>query len=220
MSDIITFNPNGHKYINQNGLEYISVTTLLGNEFPFNAREIANKVRTISGSKYNGMSVNKILDMWDASSVHGNVVHDMIEQYIKYNIVPSDPLLVPLFNKFCKLRFTGKLLSETLIWDEEYHIAGLCDIIEVFHNKIFLYDIKTSANISDNKFAKYSMQLELYRRMIEKQFNKPTTSIAIIWFADYVNKRDKAKMKLFQPLQLNNIVDELLEKRKKEIICQ
>lgn len=216
---MITFEPKEHKYTNENNEEYVSVTTLLQKEFPFNAKEIANKVSTISSSRYHGMSEARILRMWDDSSVHGTVVHEAVEEYIKEDIYPSDPQLIPLIEQFKKLSFRGDLLSEILVWDDELKIAGTADILEIFPDHINLFDIKTSNKLSEDKHMKFSLQLEMYRRMIEDNFKKPTRSIAILWFENYVMQRSKTKMKLIQPLQLNDVVDEILEKRRKEIIC-
>lgn len=214
---MITFKPKSHTYWDENGNEYISVTTLLTKEFPFDKEGIADKVSKISSSRYHGMTQNRILKMWNDSSEHGNVVHEAVEEYIKDDIWPSDLILVPLIKQFSRLNFQGTLLSEVLLWDEKYRIAGIADILEVFDDRINLYDIKTSHRIDDNKLAKFSMQLELYRRMVEKKFNKPTESVAILWFEDYVIKRSDTKLKKITPLQLKDVVDEILEKRLLEI---
>ena len=217
MNDVITFEPVEHKYTNQHGEEYISVTTLIGKEMPFDSKAIAEKVRKIGSSRYHNMTTERILALWDASADHGTVVHDMVEQYIKEDIVPSDPSLVPLLDQFKKLNFRGDLLSEVLVWSEKYKVAGLVDILEVFDDKIFLYDIKTSNRIGDDKYMKFSMQLEMYRRFIEESFNKPTSTIAILWYQDYVLKRSKTKLKMLQTLHVEDSVDDILEKRLKEI---
>jgi len=218
--DIITFEPKAHQYFNQNGEEYISVTTLLGREFPFDTKRVANKVRKIPSSKYHGMSEERILRLWEDSSEHGNVVHEAVEEYIKEDIIPSDPSLVPLIDQFKKLNFDGDLLSEVLVWDEDYRLAGTADILEIFDDHIYLFDIKTSNRITDNKLMKFSLQLELYRRMIEKRFGKEARLGAILYFEDYVVKRSKTKLKVISPLHLSDVVDEILEKRKREITCQ
>ena len=216
---IITFEPIEHKYTNQYNEEYISVTTLLGKEFPFNDVEIAERVRHFRGSRYYGMSVKRILRLWEDSSKHGNVVHNMIEDYIKDDVVPSDKSLMPLLDQYKRINFRGEILSETLLWDDEYKIAGMVDILEVLDDCIYIYDIKTSIKVSDSKLTKFSLQLELYKRMAEKQFNKEARLGYILHFADYVTKRSNTKLKLIGPLHLGDIMDEILEKRKKEISC-
>ena len=104
-----------------------------------------------------------------------------------------------------------------MLWDDEYQIAGLADILEVFDDRIYLIDIKTSHKIGDDKLGKYSIQLELYRRMIEKQFKRKAISAAILHFDDYVLKRSKTKLRVIEPMQLGDIADEILEKRRLEI---
>lgn len=213
----ITFEPIEHKYTNPDGEEFISVTTLLGREFSFDAPAIAEKVRKIKSSDYHTMTVERILKQWDDSGDHGTVVHEMIEDYIKDDIYTSDESLVPLLEQFKKLNFRGELLSEVLLWDEDYKIAGTADILEDMGKYIYLWDIKTSNKISDDKLMKFSMQLEIYKRLIEKRFNKKVIIGGIIWFDNYVKKRRNTKLKVFRTLNVEDSVDDILEKRKKEI---
>jgi len=213
----VTFYPENHQYFDENMIEYKSITTLLGEQKPFNSIEIAEKVSKISSSRYFGMSVDRILEFWDNSAELGTVVHEAIEEYINDSIWPSDETLTPLVEQFSKLRFRGELLSETLVWDESTRLAGTVDIMEVLQDRIMLYDIKTSRAINEDKLGTYSLQLELYRRLVEKQFNKPTQVVAIIWFENFVMKRSKTKMKIVQPLHLPDVVDDILAKRKLEI---
>lgn len=219
MNSVITFEPVEHKYTNQHGDEYISVTTLIGKEMPFDSKAIAEKVSKIGSSRYHNMTTERILELWDASAEHGTVVHDMVEQYIKDDIVPSDPSLVPLLDQFKKLNFRGELLSEVLLWSDEHRIAGLADILEVFDDHIYLWDIKTSNRIGDDKMMKFSLQLGLYKNLIERQFNKPVIIGGVLWYSDFVLKRSKTKLKVFRTLECSDSVDDILQKRKKEITC-
>lgn len=214
MNTVITFEPEAHKYFDQNGVEYTSVTTFLGQLSIFDSKAIAEKVSKIKSSRYYGMSVERILAFWDASADHGTVVHNAIEDYIKHDIWPSDPSLVPLVEQFSRLRFKGELLSETLVWDEEYLLAGTADILEVTDKYIYVWDIKTSNKLSDDKLTKFSFQLELYKRMVEKRFNKKAIVTGILWFEDYVMKRSKTKLKVVRPLMVEGVVDDILRDRK------
>lgn len=214
---MITFKPESHTYWDENGKEYISVTTLISREFPFKENEIAEKVSKIHSSRYHGMSINRILKMWDDSSGHGNDVHSAIENYIKYKTFPDNPSIIPLVEQFSKLNFRGSLMSEVLIHDEQYLIAGMVDILECFNDYIYIWDIKTSNNISDDKLMKFSMQLELYKRIVEKQFIKPVKGCGILHFKDYVVKRSKTKLNIFEPLNVSSSIDEILNKRLLEL---
>lgn len=210
---MIHFEPEEHRYFDDNGLEYTSVTTLLSEEFPFDQEAIAEKVRHFSSSRYHGMSKERILKYWENSSGHGNVVHNAIEDYIKHKKMPDDINLVPLVEQFAKLKFSGKLLSEELLWDSKYRLAGTADILEDMGDFMYLYDIKTSNKISDDKLMKFSMQLELYKRLGEKVFKKPVIVAAILHFEDYVVRRKNTKLRVIQPLRCGDSVDDILEKR-------
>lgn len=210
---MITFSEDDHTYWDNTGNEYISVTTLLAKEFPFDQTEIAEKVQKIGSSKYHGMSTERILRMWEDSSGHGNEVHKAVEEYIKEGKMPEDIRIVPLIEQFSRLNFRGKLQSEILVWDEDYRIAGTVDILECFDDHIYLWDIKTSNRITDDKLMKFSMQLELYRRLVEKQFNITVKIGGVLWFEDYVIKRSKTKLKVFQVLNCSDSVNDILAKR-------
>ena len=214
---MITFKPENHTYWDEDGVQYTSVTTLLGKEFPFDQEAVAEKVANIPSSRYHGMSKERILKMWSDSSDHGNVVHEMVEDYIKEDVVPSDQSLVPLLDQFKRLNFRGELLSEVLVWDEDYLLAGTADILEVLPDKIYVHDIKTSRKVDETKLGKFSLQLEIYRRMIEKRFQKKTLRGFVLHFDDYVIQRSKTKLKLLTPLHLDDVVDDILRKRKEEI---
>lgn len=217
MSTIISFDPEEHKYTNQYNEEYISVTTLLGREFPFEQREIAEKVSQIKSSRYFNMSVERILEFWENGAELGTIVHNAIEDYIKHTIWPSEPTLIPMVEQFSKIRFRGDLLSETLLWSDEHMLAGTCDIMEVFPDKIYLYDIKTSNKISDDKLMKFSLQLFIYKYLIELRFKKPVIIGGIFHFDDYVMKRSKSKLKLIKPLNIEDVADDILNNRKIEV---
>ena len=218
--DIITFDPKEHKYWNQNNIEYVPVTILLNAIFPFDRVEIAEKVTKIGSSKYYGRSIDRILSLWDNTSIHGKTIHTMVENYIKNHTYPTDNSLIPLLEQFKLLNFSGSLLSEVLVWDERYRIAGTVDILECCDKYIYLWDIKTSSHIDDDKLMKFSMQLEIYKRIVEHHFNTPVKIGGILWFEDYVMKRKRAKMKVLRTLHCVDSVNEILLKREREIICQ
>lgn len=212
---MITFRKEDHTYWDTRGNEYISVTSLLASEFPFESDKIVEKVQKIHSSRYYGMSTERILKMWGDSSGHGNEIHNAIEKYIKEGKMPEDPRIFPLIEQFSRLNFKGTLQPEVLLWDEKYRIAGIADILECFNNYIYLWDIKTSNRITDDKLMKFSMQLEMYKRLAEKQFNKKVIIGALLWYEDYVVKRSKTKLKIIQPLRCVEVVDDIFKKRLK-----
>jgi len=219
----INFDPIEHKYWDFRNREYISVTTLIGQEHPFDADEIASNVIINPRSKYYGMVKEDVLQLWEESGPHGTVVHDAIENYIKHNKKPDEPHLIPLINQFKKLNFRGHVWSEIILHSEEYLIAGMADIVEELPDICYLYDIKTSVSspkgdLASFKLEKFTLQLNMYKYLIQKLFNKPCKVMAVFWFADYVNQKEKTKMKVI-PIEDNlKLIEGLLHSRKVELI--
>ena len=58
---MITFDPKKHKYTDEKGREFISVTTLLGREFPFDGPAIAKKLVKLEGHRYFGWDYKVVL---------------------------------------------------------------------------------------------------------------------------------------------------------------
>jgi len=208
---------DAHCYKNEHGQEYISVTTLIARLFPFDRNAIAAKVNNIRGSQYFGMGVERILDQWTRSSGHGNTVHNAVEKYIKEKTMPKKGELTPLVEQFKRLNFKGTLLSEVTVYDDFYRIAGTVDILEDCPDKIYIWDIKTFNKISDDKIKKVSLQLEIYRRLVEATLKKPAVAAGAIVFEDFVVQRKNTKMKVIKALPCIKEVDKILADRLKEI---
>jgi len=212
---MIQFNEAKHRYTDETGKEYISVTTLISKEYPFDELEVAKKCSLNENSKYFQWDVEEILARWRHSATEGSSLHNACEQYSKTKQLPDDPVLRPIIeNNFSKLHFKGQILTEQIIWDEELLIAGKADLLEVFDNKIYLYDIKTSNTVSTEKLEKFSIQLNLYKRLTENVFKKPVIIIGIIHFVNFINCREKTQMKILKPLLVNDKVNNIIQKRR------
>jgi len=131
----------------------------------------------------------------------GNKVHDAFKK------------LTVLFDQFYKVSF-GKLIpvkSELIVGDAELGICGMVD--QIYYNektgKLNIYDWKTNKAIKDSnrwqKFSKpishlevcemntYSLQLSLYKYIIEKNTNLEIDDCCIVWFFE-----DNASFKLYK----------------------
>ena len=221
----LNFSAAEHKYTDDDGLEYISVTTLLQLDDPFDAEEIAKKVVTYPASRYYNMDVQDVILKWKASAPAGTIVHEAVEEYINTKEFPIDPLLLPLIQQFSKLKFRGRLWSEVRLHDKEFLLAGTADLIEEFTNVCYLYDIKTSTGKNDGTLAsfkhkKFTKQLNLYRRMVEKLFNKPCKIIGILWFKEFAEQQENTKLKFVKILENADIIKSILVQRKMEMMIQ
>ena len=208
---------DAHCYKNEHGQEYISVTTLIARLFPFDRNAIAAKVNNIRGSKYFGQGVDRILEEWSRSSGHGNRVHNAVEKYIKEKMMPNKGELVPLVEQFKRLNFKGNLLSEVTVYDDVHRIAGTTDILEDCPEKIYIWDIKTFNKISDDKIKKASLQLEIYKRLVEYTLKKPAVPAGILVYENFVVDRKNTKLKIIKALPCIKEVDKILADRLIEI---
>lgn len=219
----INFDPNEHRYYDDSGREYISVTTLIKQFLPFDQEEIAGKVINYPGSKYYGMTKQEVLERWKKSAPAGTSVHDGVEQFLKEGTIIDDPDVAPLVKKFSKVRFRGKVYSECILHDEDYLIAGMADIIEELPHLLWLYDIKTSVarpkgdKLSEDHLHKFSIQLEIYRRMIEKRFKKKCKIGGIFWFKQFFDKRAHTEIKFVRVNNVEEFVNNMYHVRKLEI---
>jgi hypothetical protein len=213
----LNFDEEEHRYTDDEGREYLSVTTLLATLFPFDRDAIAERVIASPSSEYFGMAKEDVLEQWERSASLGTEVHIAIENWINSSSHPEQAYLAPLVNQFSRLGFAGELDSEVQVWDEAMLLAGTVDIIEKRPDCWVVWDIKTSKSIQGDTLTKYSMQLEIYRRMTEQLHGIPAQVGGIIWFADYVRQRERAQLKIVHPADVGSLVDDLLVRRREEL---
>ena len=207
----ITFNEKEHRYFDQFKREYTSVTTFIGKQFPFDADEVIAKIQTYPQSKYYKMPAEEIKALWENTAVQGNRVHNACEDFLKEGKFPKDSDLQPLVHQFSKLKFKGEVLSEYIVFDERYLLAGMADIIEVCDDVIYVSDIKTSNKIEDDKLFQYSIQLELYRRFCQRLFNKKAVSLGIFHFENFVKYGANTRMNFIRPFDVGDMCDSMLK---------
>ena len=187
-------------------LEFISVTTFIGKFFAkFEAEKIANKLVKTS-PKYMDMTVTEVLNMWKESANHGTIVHEEIENYLlsKQELAESKAIqAISWLNKF-KLKSNYKIYPEVIIYSEELKICGTIDLLlfDTINNEYIIMDWKTSKNIStksynnkrgilpeslnieDTKFNQYSLQVSMYRYLLEEYYGLNITQQMIIHLQD------------------------------------
>jgi len=176
-------------------LEFISATTFIDRFFEkFDSKSIAEKLVT-SSPKYMDMTVEEVLQSWKNSGLHGTQVHDELEKYynkdIAYNQL-SDKKAINGVDWLSGYTMTSQYIiyPEIIIYSKELKISGTVDLL-LFNKETKEYtvmDWKTSkniptkaygnkrgilsesSNIDDSKFNRYSLQLSLYRYLLEKYY--------------------------------------------------
>jgi hypothetical protein len=132
--------------------------------------------------------------------------------------------IVPLVNRFCA-DIKGKMIpikSEVVVGDEEFLISGTID--QIFFNKkadkLELWDWKTNkeiksetpyklefplSHISNAELHIYSLQLSLYKYLIQKNTNLEIGDCYINWF----NENNK-KYKIFKCFDFENEIKSII----------
>lgn len=174
----ITFDPVEHKYtLDDSGEELISSTTFLAKFFPaFEAETMASRCakkgqRNIPGYKYNNMSKEEIISLWDKEAERGRSEGNNVHQYAEY-LLKGKPakLYEPPISARCEKIFTHVeksidylakffefLEPEQIIFDPKHKIAGTVDLPlkDKRSGDVVIADWKQSKKISfENRYSK------------------------------------------------------------------
>ena len=237
----IVFDEGPHIYTIDGDSDYTSVTTWNHANFEkFNADKIITKMmkgkRWNENNKYYGMSREQIKEMWnkngkDAAEA-GTKLHYDIECF--YNNCPNENNSVEYgyFNNFQeKYSHLTPYRTEWEIYDKELKLAGSIDMIyENADGTLLIYDwkrckdipktnsfSKSSTNsiishLPDTKFWHYSLQLNTYKAILEKNYGKKITDMYLVCL--HPNNEN------YQRIQVANLSSEmadLFEQRKKQL---
>ena len=181
-----------YKLLTRPDITFTSVTTYVEHFFEgFDAQKVATKLIN-NYPKYADRTVESLIADWDAAADYGTSVHEELERWIKDGFEPSD---IKAINgkdwlQHYKLKSDIDILSEVIVYSTELSIAGTVDILAK-DNSTGLYEIidwKTSKkiemvsygqkmgtheitkNIMDCNFYHYSLQLSLYRYILETYY--------------------------------------------------
>lgn len=192
-----------HKYILKSDpdLNFTSVTSITSKYFsPFDKDAIAKKL-VETNMKYVGMTTDELIAQWDEARDFGNLVHNNIESYINnknYKDISEVRHAIKWMNKFKNLS-EFVFYPEVIIYSEELGIAGSIDVLakDTKNDTYIIIDWKTSKSISkssfggrmgihpitshlmDCKYVHYSMQLSLYRYLIEEFYGIKVSNLLI-----------------------------------------
>ena len=190
----IVLNEELHEYrlIDRPEASFTSVTTYVEHFFEgFDALKIATKLVN-NHPKYSDHTVESLMAEWNATADYGTRVHHEIEKWIKERIEPEDKKAIHGRDWLAQyeLRSDMDVLSEVIVYSTELSIAGTVDILAK-DNATGEYDIidwKTSKKIEtasyrkkmgthpstrhvmDCNFYHYSLQLSLYRYILEQYY--------------------------------------------------
>lgn len=239
----ITFDEVPHIYtIQGDSSQYTSVTTWNHSHFEhFDANQIIDTMmrsKHWKSNKYYGMTKSDIIAQWDTSRDEaaraGTNLHYDIECY--YNHCPNDNQSLE-YSYFLKFAHDYKDLkpyrTEWMVWNEDIKIAGSIDMVfEQEDGSLLIYDWKRSKEIVKttgfNKFAQtdcishlpdtnfwhYSLQLNVYKRILEEKYNKRVAGLFLVCL--HPNNKNQSYIRI-QCADLQNEVNDLFELRKQQI---
>jgi len=217
----LTFDPETHTYI-QDGVSLISVTTFISTLFKkFNpAVTIAGMKRSPNWpqSKYYGMTDDDIKSLWardgELACRLGTELHAWIEDYYVTGNTNHDSVEFLQFLEFANEAKLVRPLNEFRVSSVKFRVAGTVDCVS--HNEdgtVDVYDWKrckdmnTSygysihpllSHIPSSNFWKYSIQLNLYRILIEESGMKVREMYIVCFHPEHLGyqKYNVAKMDL------------------------
>tara|TARA_B100000902_G_scaffold5552_1_gene7230 strand:- start:1044 stop:1772 length:729 start_codon:yes stop_codon:yes gene_type:complete len=192
-----------HKYILKSdpNLNFTSVTSITSQYFaPFEKEAIAKRL-VETNMKYMGMTSEELIATWDEARDFGTLVHNNIESYINketYKDISEVKHAIKWMNKFKNLS-EFIFYPEVIVYSKELEIAGSIDVLakDTKSNTYIIIDWKTSKSISkssyggkkgthpitshlmDCKYVHYSMQLSLYRYLIEEFYDIKISNLLI-----------------------------------------
>lgn len=212
----------------------ISVTTLLSSWFKkFNPVETLRMMRSKpnwSQSKYFGMTDEEIQSKWTAdgldASTKGTQLHAAIEEYYKTKTITLDTVEMGQFLRFAEQANLNIAGLEQRVFDVEWGLAGTIDGLAHYGDELDIYDWKRCkemtqsygyaiqpglTHIPSSNFWKYSLQLNLYRALLEKSGKKVRRMFIVCFHPDHLD---------FQQYEVGRIdVEKILNTRLQKELC-
>jgi hypothetical protein len=207
MEKIVTLEPNQHRYFDQFGNEYTSVSKVL--ECVKNKFDPDGRILKASAAK-RGISPEELQAEWKGkgktATDHGTRIHNALERFQQtFTILPEDADLEPLVKSINGLFFNyGITYEELVIHSEAYMVAGTADKVcwksVKKDSAIDIFDYKTNiskgiqyedsyrkylkgpvSHLMDCNFNTYSLQLSLYAHMLQLTTGRPIGRLGIVF---------------------------------------
>jgi len=240
----ITFDEPTHIYTIDGDSNYTSVTTFVHSHFEhFDADKIIDKMMKSSkwapGHKYWGKTPEEIKDEWEINrneaSNAGTKMHLDIEKFYNNISVDNDSEEFSYFTNF-QNSFAKSLKpwrTEMMVWDKDYKLAGSVDMLfENKDNNLEIYDWKRSKeivesprfnkcgnkecieHIPDSNFWHYSLQLNTYKHLIEKNYGRTVSGMYLVCLHPNNKNKNYRRIKV---CDLTQEVNDLMAIRLKSI---
>ena len=203
----ISFEEGPHIYTINGDSEYISVTTFVKSHFskfdPEKALDMVFKSKNRE-KKYGNATRDEIKNQWkkngEDASAKGTYLHECIEYYYNGCLINNTSIEYKHFLDFAKkYEHLKPYRTEWMIYDTQLRFAGSIDMI--FENEdgtLSIYDWKRIKelnksnnwnqwaltpeieHIPDSNFWHYSLQLNMYKAILEKNYNKTIKDMYLV----------------------------------------
>ena len=227
---IIFYNKKHIYYIKGSNQKYLSITKLINYFFP---EKIVNLKKTLKGGnikKY--YSKKNLQNDYKLQGKRGELLHNNIDRYLNNCDVKTSSKDFEQFLKFLKDNpDLEPYRSEWLIYDNKYKILGIIDAIfrNKRNNKYYIYDWKRVKNIyfqpdffynfgnyplntiPNLNGYHYSLQLNLYKYIIENNYDIKIDGIYICQFHPFLNN-----YQIIEAIDLDIFISKILNFIKKE----
>ncbi|MBC8408318.1 MAG: hypothetical protein H8E12_06275 [Rhodobacteraceae bacterium] len=180
-----------YKLVDDPQFQFTSSTTFLGQFFaPFEQDKIAQHLVT-NVPRYQGRTPEELKEEWKLASDIGTAVHKELEDYLRIGKAPVH-LKAVQGQKWIDQNIPPwlKVFPEVIIYSKELKLAGMIDalVFDSVLDEYVLIDWKTNKKISqdayqgkvgtheatkdiaDCSFMRYSIQLSLYRYILETYY--------------------------------------------------
>ena len=167
----IVFNAADHSYksIEAEGIDWISVTSLISNfKKPFDAEKVAASVTKKAKSKWFGIPPEKILELWkaeaDRATTLGTFYHNQREADLcSLSSIELEGIPIPVYKpiedgtlkKAPEQKLTDGIYPEHMVYLKSAGICGQSDLVEVVNGKVNIIDYKTNKEIKTESFKNW-----------------------------------------------------------------
>ena len=206
----ILFEEEPHQYSLRSNpsVSFSSCTEFIQQFFePFNAVKIATNLVN-NYPKYSGHTVESLIAEWKGAADAGTRTHEDLENYIRNGddaLTPKGREGIAWFEKYRSGKPNHTFIPEQIVYSEQLGLAGMVDLLEhdPKDNSYSIIDWKTSKRIDANSyrgkrglhpasrdledcnFVHYSLQMTLYRYILEEQYGLNVTKQEILHLQDF-----------------------------------
>ena len=227
----VQLEPISHKYYNKEGVEYMSVSKLLGS--------LSEKFESKPAYKRASAETKKAWEEnRDAAADHGTRIHNALELYkANATVLPENEDLREMIVDICKhYKDYYQVHDELCVYNDECLLAGTSDmicIVKKSSNGWFdVEDYKTNRNkgietfskygdtlfppfnyLQDCNFVKYSLQLSIYAYMFELLTGMKCRKLGI----RYIPAHDYMQHEYIPTMYMKPEVEHIFRERKKQL---